>query len=254
MKSHTRSNSIDCPPGGPTAEAPEAGYEPCNPFDELLLHDLLNPMTGLQGDLELLEETLGPQADAATRQRLQGALESSRELSSMLVNLRCLAQLQAGSLSLRLRTLPLRTLLNSVTSDPSWPGTEQVRLTCPVPDRHVRASGNLLEHALHVLLQSALRLQQDDHIELSAFEAANGNLRVECAYHGATIPDELQEVLFTPQIESAQRSYNLRIDRAYGLTVVQHIVQLLGASVYYQPASEGGRFGMWLPEAGTDHH
>ncbi len=99
------------------AASPDAREE--SRLDEMVVHDLLNPMTGVLGQLELLEDQLDERLNDNDRQRLEECMASARDLSDMLVNLRCLAQIHSEAVPRRPINLSVQRLFQELQHDSS---------------------------------------------------------------------------------------------------------------------------------------
>lgn len=247
-RSRNPANSRDRP--GHERRGEPSPAAPASQLDELVLHDLLNPMTGVIGQLEMLEDQLETKLSAQDRQRLDQCLESARDLSDMLVNLRHLCHLQSAPEPMEPTSIPLHALLQSVKHEQDWPPDAAVHVA-EVSDSQtgVRDDSQLLARAMGLLGQAALRLSDASRIEFAGEPVHPDRVRLTCRWAGSPLPEPVRRTLFTADLASVQREYGLRVDRARGIELVHCIAQHLEGTVDYEQESDGGVFVVIVPRA-----
>jgi two-component system, OmpR family, sensor histidine kinase VanS len=212
-----------------------------------VIHDLLNPLTSIVGNLDLLDELLAGAALPAAQRRLSDGLASAEELRSMLENLR---YLMAGDscgpvphapleLPRMLEQLQQRVQQRGLVKHPI-----ELRLPAePVPP--VPGVEDLLRRAADVLLRTAARIGTRITVELEC--AAGSEIEVRFVHQGRTLPAILAGRLLEPDFSQVQSQQGVKIDRGRGLWFARSVIEAHQGSLRYEPGGDGGSFIARLP-------
>ena len=225
---------------------PANGAEP-EVVDLGVIHDLLNPLTSIVGNLDLLDELLAGAALPAAQRRLGDGLASAEELRSMLENLRYLmAGDSRGPLPHEPLELPrmLEQLQQSVQARGLVKHPIELRLPAEsVP--FVPGGEDLLRRAADVLLRTAARIGTRITIELQC--TAGGEIEVRFVHQGRTLPAILVGRLLEPDFPQVQSEQGVKIDRGRGLWFARTVIEAHHGSLRYEPRGDGGSFVARLP-------
>ena len=204
-------------------------------IDEGVIHDLLNPITSIMGNLQLLEELLGDRSDDATRKRLNASLASTHELHAMLENLRQL--MNPGLLpepGVAVELVPLmRVVIGLFPTAISLTGGEGIS---------VIGAEEPLMRALAAVLSAARRAGKVEEIAV----ASGNSVEIHVAHKGRVIPRAISDAFFTHALAHHQELNGMKIDRAHGLWYARVALERYGGGVRYESREDGGCFVVTL--------
>jgi signal transduction histidine kinase len=212
-------------------------------------HELKTPLTGIRLAVHLLlEENLGPLSPKQL-ELLLDARDNTERLLGMIDNLLDLARLEGGAKHLDIRPeRPIDLLQQAV--DAVWHRAEDKGINLEVkaePDLPlVAVDAEQIGHALHNLLDNALRYtDQGGQVRLTA-NAGNGKVVLEITDTGKGIPAEylphVFERFFRVPGQSQEGGTGL------GLAIVREVVAAHGGAVTCaSPPGGGTRFTLTLP-------
>jgi signal transduction histidine kinase len=217
----------------------------------LIVHDVRNPLMGVQGFLELLHRKLAKTCAPDVALFLERATESSQRLREILEDMLNVRLLEAGELHLVRERLSLGVLAaDAVATLEGAAKSQRVGLTLTVADEvFVRADRKLSRRCLENLLANAVKYSRSgDTIELTVRRAEQGGGAVEIADRGPGIPDALKTEVFEKfgsveaKRDTARRGYGL------GLYLVRLVLAAHEGSVSVSDREGGGSvFHVFLP-------
>ena len=218
-------------------------------MNQLIVHDLKNPLTAIVNYLDLLKrESLSP----TQRELIDGAWRSSRTMITLVSDLLDSSRLREGRLALRLDTVNLAQTLERCIGDMrSWAAQEHksIQLLADDPARRVQIDSDLFSRVITNLLSNAIKhTPAASTIEVRARQAENGVV-VEVHDNGSGIPAELQPRLFERFSSGAGAAGNGRQrNTGLGLYFCKLAIEAHGGtiSVCSQPSS-GTTFAISLP-------
>lgn len=233
----------NAPKEAPPASSPSASTDE-RAFDETVVHDLLNPMSGVLGQLELISELGEAELSEPMQQRLNACLSSARDLSEMLVDLRFLTQVRSDEVPHQPSRLSVKKLLDSLEQEVAWPdnGTVCANVEPDHDNQYLTDRGGLAQRALHATARAAMRLASPRDVTVTAAASNDDTIQFTCRYAGPTLPDSVHPFLGHPQLASLQREHGFRVERARSMEMVAAIMQLLQGTLRYEPTDEGGAF------------
>lgn len=125
-------------------------------FTSMIAHDLLQPLTVIQGNVSLLGQWLDPAANERQQRALDSLTRAVEQMRHLIDDLRDVAALEQGRFTLDAHPVDFVSVLSEVTSD--YQGTEEThRINVQAPDHlwgHLDPSrirqllGNLLSNAI----------------------------------------------------------------------------------------------------------
>ena len=216
----------------------------------LIVHDVRNPLMGVQGFLELLQRKLAKTSQPDVTLFLERATESSQRLREILEDMLNVRLLEAGELHLVRERLSLGVLArDAVATLEGAAKSQKVGLALTVVDQvSVRADRKLSRRCLENLLANAVKYSRSgDTIEVTVKRSERGGA-VEIADRGPGIPDALKTEVFEKfgsveaKRDTARRGYGL------GLYLVSLVLKAHEGSVSVSDRPGGGSiFHVFLP-------
>jgi signal transduction histidine kinase len=216
----------------------------------LIVHDVRNPLMGVQGFLELLGRKLARSHQPDVRMYLERATESSQRLREILEDMLNVRLLEAGELHLVRERLSLGMLAgDAVATLEGAAKSQKVGLALTISeDVFVRADRKLARRCLENILANAVKYSRSgDTIEVAVMRAERG-AHVEIADRGPGIPDALKSEVFEKfgsveaKRDTARRGYGL------GLYLVKLVLAAHDGSVSVSDRAGGGSvFRVFLP-------
>lgn len=156
-------------------------------------HDLLQPLHAAQLFTDALVEQLPAQAQRATAQQIRGALDSTGDLLSGLLDM---SRLEAGGLVPQLRVFPLADVLEPLASEFRALAAERgLRFRYRATRVWVHTDPQLLRRVLQNFLANAVRYTEHGGVLLGV-RRIGGALRIEVHDTGPGIPESQQVAIF----------------------------------------------------------
>jgi len=199
-------------------------------FNGVLRHDILNGMTVVSGNLELLDDHV----DEAGRRHLETVSRWSEDIASLTRKVRSVVETVTATESVSLESVPLsETLREKVRKVGAT--YEAVAVRCDVEDG-LRVQGNDLlgEVVENLLLNAVEHAGSAPEIEVRA-RRADDAVRVEIADDGPGIPDEMKSAVFERNV-TAEESGSV----GFGLHFVSVMMDQYGGDVWFEDADAGG--------------
>lgn len=197
-------------------------------------HELLTPLTIIQGNLEGMLDGVYP-ADEA---HLWALLDETNTLSHLLEDLRTLALAESGALQLKKEPVDLLPFLKGVAGQfKSQADSAGVRLDVVTPDNlpPVELDPNRMRQVLSNLLANALRYSPaGSNIRLSA-EGDQETISLTVQDEGPGIPPGDLPHIFERFYKSTDSG-----GMGLGLAIARHLVEAHGGSISAESASGGG--------------
>ena len=205
-------------------------------------HEIRGPVSVLRGIAETLTQD-GDDLDARQRTGLMSSVTRQvRTLETLSADLLSTAQVQRGTLSLDVQTVPLGPVIDTVVAD-----HEPVELSVQVDDpRPVRADPLKLEQMLGNLVGNALKYGSAPFaIRVHASELRPDLVAIDVTDSGEGLPDGFHEQLFR---EFARAPGLVGTGTGLGLYVVRTLARAHGGDATYAPGPDGGAvFTVTLP-------
>ncbi len=214
-------------------------------------HELLTPLNGIMGSLELLREgaCAGPEEE---REFLNQAYLSAERLLSLIHDLLDLCNLEEGNLALRCRTVEFGPILERslAANRGAMEKLGLTLLTLPPAEGwpRIQADSERLQQVIHHLVSNAVKFTAEGSIRISGrTELAKGpRLRLEVADTGIGIePDKLSKVfdLFSQADGSSTRRFG---GTGLGLTLSRHLVRGMGGEIGIESEGAGRGTRAWF--------
>lgn len=156
-------------------------------------HDLLQPLHAAQLFTDALVEQLPADAQRATAQQIRGALDSTGDLLSGLLDM---SRLEAGGLVPQTRVFPLADVLEPLASEfRALAAARGLRFRYRATRAWVRTDPQLLRRVLQNFLANAVRYTERGGVLLGV-RHDRGQLRIEVHDTGPGIPESQQLAIF----------------------------------------------------------
>lgn len=192
-------------------------------FVAAAVHDLLQPLNAARVFMASLRRRLDPAAGTVA-DHIDRSLSA---LDTILASLLDLSRLEAGTLPLRVRDIPLEPMLSALAAQfGALAQTRGLRLEY-VPTRAVvRTDPDLLRRILQNLLSNAVRYTREGRVVLGCRRAGDA-VRIEVHDSGPGIPAAQQREIFEEFRRLDNDAGNER-GAGLGLAFVEHSARLLG--------------------------
>jgi signal transduction histidine kinase len=213
-------------------------------FVAIASHELRTPITTIMGFTATLLDLWERIDDAERRDYLHLVDRDARRLGQLVEDLLLLSSVEAADFRVSRERVPIASLLEKVVADM---GADAANVDVVLADddlavhadpRHVRqAVGNLLANSLkHGAPPIAIRAQC----------TADYRVRIHVEDHGAGVPEEFRDRLFT-RFSRARASEALP-GSGLGLFIVQRLVEVQGGRAWLEDVEpSGARFVVELP-------
>lgn len=210
-----------------------------------LVHDLKNPVNGLDLHAQLLQrdKTLSESAKNSVRAIRQEAARLAQLISNMLD----ISKGEAGELTVRKAECALRELVSSVLSEFGVRAEgKQLTLMPRVETDRVMADPALLRRVLENLLDNAIRHAPAESVVSLVARKLDDVVELRIADHGSGIPAPLRELVFDRFVQASgeddrQSGYGL------GLAFCKLAVQAHGGTIAVEDGAPGAVFCVRLP-------
>lgn len=219
----------------------------------MLVHDLKNPLTAIQGGIHVVRNLVEGKADAAD-QALEIITRNSDRLLRMVMNLLDVERLEHGRLELDRKEFCVSELLESVLKDQApAAGKRILRLSLDerLPQRPAIADVELLERIVTNLVSNAIKhTRPRGHVTVHAEPSPEDGLRISVVDDGEGIPKEYHEKIFERFGQVEMREQKHKVDSGLGLTFCKLAVEAHEGTIEVESkAGEGAKFIVNLPGA-----
>jgi signal transduction histidine kinase len=204
-------------------------------FVENTTHDVMLPLTVLQGHISELEKT-----DPV---RARAMIEEAHYMGSLIHNLGTVAKLETGTVGLVRHRLSLSQLVErAVTRQQRIARSKGIELVHAVPESpvEIEADGTLIEQALSNVIQNAVRYNHSGGHVAVVLEEAPGRFALRVLDDGPGVaPEELARL--------TERSYRSEAARerhptglGLGLAIAKDVLDRHGYELSLSPGAQGG--------------
>ena len=208
-------------------------------------HDVMLPLTVLQGHLSRLGTMFEQRAEHGEERRLvSGALEEAHYLGSLLRNLNASARLRGGVRQLQMHEVALGPLVERVVARHRPIARERgVALDFAVPEAPVRARADvtLLEQAASNLVQNAVRYNaRGGHVAVTLEGPIRGRFALVVADDGPGIAADERARLMSRGVRGEAARGRHPGGMGLGLGIVRGVAERHGIDFSLEPREGGG--------------
>lgn len=203
-------------------------------------HELRNPLTVIQGELEaMLDGVHDPD-----HEHLAMLIDETALMSRLLDDLRTLSLSESGQLRLEKETVPIREMMEEALA----PFREEAKrsgrnLSSQVPEDEIRADPLRLREVLTNLIANALRHARKD-VSVSAARR-DDSWRIEVRDDGPGIPSDLLPRVFERFVKGGDSK-----GTGLGLSIARDLVVAHGGDIEVASSPAGTTFTVSIPEPG----
>ena len=221
-------------------------------FVSLVSHELRAPLTALNGGLEVALQSAA-RLPPASRRTLEAMMDESARLTQFVQTILDVSRLEAGRLTLNLGPVAVAPILYRAVE--VILGTRrEVQWNLPAEVPPVWADEVHYEQILRNLLLNADKYSPAEKPIEIRVQVNNGNVSVEVADHGASIPPEMQAKIFERfqrghSGESAPPGWGLGLYFAKKLTEAQSGALTLRSPLWPDRNAPGSAFTVTMPVA-----
>ncbi|MBI3890313.1 MAG: hybrid sensor histidine kinase/response regulator [Candidatus Wallbacteria bacterium] len=221
-------------------------------FTAMILHDVRNPLTIINGFAELLlaeDPKTEPEFFRTSLQRIIGSAQRAMELVSQMLDF---SQLQAGHVKLLRRREDVYNILHDVAEDQRLLATRK-RIFLELraePGLAAEVDRSKLSEAVVNLVTNAIKFTPEGgKIVLEAIAETEGRIYVGVKDTGPGIPPDQIQFLFNPWQQAkgpvtSVKGYGL------GLAIARMLVEAHGGKIELQSEiGSGSNFRFWIPGA-----
>ena len=219
-----------------------------------IAHELRNPLSVMQGELEGLMDGVLP----LDRQQVGAVYDQTLLLSRLVDDLRLLSLAQAGQLPLEKDAVDMGSLVNRVVDDfRPLAQDKRVSLDTQLNNQALEATvdSQRMGQVLANLLSNAVRHTGEDTVVTVDVGRVNGSVQVAVADRGLGIePNDLPYVF--------ERFYRVNRSRSredggsgsgLGLAIAKEVVEAHGGSIWAESSQgKGAVFTFWVPANGSE--
>ena len=220
--------------------------------DEVLAvvsHDLRNPVGTIAAAAELLSDV--PMPPVRQGEHLESIGRAADRINRLIQDLLDVAQIEAGSLSVRPRPLDLVELVDEVVSQMRWKSNEErvhLMLRAPPELRAVNADRDRIGQVMANLIGNALKFTPAGGKVTVSVSPASGGVAVKVSDTGPGIEPELERHLFDRFWKGHAAGTR---GAGLGLAIVEGILQAHGTTIQVETeVGRGSAFSFTLAAAG----
>ena len=236
-------------------EALEAADRLKSEFVANVSYELRTPLNTIIGFTEILDNNYFGELNGRQKEYVQGILEASSRLLSLINDILDLAVIEAGRMVLDLQPVKVNELLQGVSVLTSEWAREQdlsIRFSCPADVGEVRADESRLKHALFNLISNAIKFTPPGGSIVVSASRQENDLRLVVEDTGAGIEDDDQDRVFGKFVQGENANAR-QVGAGLGLSLVKSLVELHGGKVELESKpGEGTKVICVLPAGPTD--
>jgi two-component system sensor histidine kinase/response regulator len=228
---------------------------------QMIVHDLKNPLTAIMGNLHLLLQPSQREGDRMER-RVGLALDSSRVMMRMIMNLLDIGRLEENKLKLTRERVLVQDLIQASVLENGGliaSGGITVRSEAPPDLPPVWADANLLGRILGNLVSNAIKHTPEGGVITMGAEPRGDEVRIFVSDTGEGIPEMYHAMIFEKFRQAEAKRLGYRSDHGLGLTFCKMAVEAHGGTIAVKSApGQGSTFSVSLPvareSAGNEAH
>ena len=213
----------------------------------LVSHDLRNPLSTLKGHAQLLELSLNRRGMSKDAESIRAILRNADRMNSMIQDLVDSSRLESGGLELRLETVDLRHLVESVVERyRSATLRDRLRVEAQPELPPVLADPERIDRVVGNLIGNALKYSPEERLVSVELSASDGGVVCSVADRGVGIASEDLPRIF-------DRYFRARTTRAadglgLGLYIAKMLIEVHGGRIWVESElGRGSTFSFELP-------
>lgn len=228
-----------------------------NDLTHMIVHDLKNPLTAIQGGVYVIKNLLGSNESNAAR-ALDVIGRNATRMQRMVMNLLDIERLEQGKLELAIRDIRLKEMMETIIEGqrPAAGDRDLVLDYDPfLPTVPIKADDNLLERVITNLLSNAIKhTRPNGRIVLRALGDARGYLSIQITDDGDGIDKKYHKKIFERFGQAELRRDGHGVDTGLGLTFCKLAVEAhQGQITVDSEPGKGSTFTIRLPGLMAQH-
>ncbi len=222
-----------------------------NDLTHMIVHDLKNPLTAIQGGIYVIKNLVAEKSPNATR-AIEVIDRNAGRMQRMVMNLLDVERLEQGKLELAIHDVHLKELLQGVI-DSQRPAAAERALELDydehLPEIPIKADENLLERVVTNLISNSIKhTRPTGSICLRAGGDARGYLTIQVVDNGEGIDPKYHKKIFERFGQAELRRDGHGVDTGLGLTFCKLAIEAhQGQITVDSQTGKGSTFTIRLP-------
>lgn len=214
-----------------------------NEFISTVSHELRTPLTSIRGALGLVIDGFAGEVPEQAREMINIAHNNSERLVRLINDILDMEKIEAGKMTLELRPVELRSLLERAVADNAGYASEhQVRFEIRgrVPELQVYVDHDRMLQVLANLLSNAAKFSPAGETVAVSAVLANGSARISVEDRGPGIPEEFQQRIFGKFAQADSSDTRQKGGTGLGLSITKAIVESHGGTIGFDTSADKG--------------
>lgn len=206
-------------------------------------HDVMTPLTVLQGHLSAMQQRLG-RGEPLESALMASAMSEAHYMASLVHNLAVAARLEAGAPQVQRAAVDLNALIARVISrHQPVARQQQISLESGVPETPVWVLGDvtLIEQAVSNVVFNGIRYgREGGHVAVVLESTRQGRFQLRVIDDGPGIPEEERSRLLERRFRGNAARTRAPQGQGLGLHITHHVAQVHGWTLTLAPSEYGG--------------
>lgn len=214
-----------------------------NEFISTVSHELRTPLTSIRGALGLVIDGFAGEVHEQAREMINIAHNNSERLVRLINDILDMEKIEAGKMTLELRPVELRSLLERAVADNAGYASEhQVRFEIRgrIPELEVYVDHDRMLQVLANLLSNAAKFSPAGETVAVSAVLANGSARISVEDRGPGIPEEFQQRIFGKFAQADSSDTRQKGGTGLGLSITKAIVESHGGTIGFDTSADKG--------------
>ena len=209
----------------------------------VLGHELLTPLTAIQGVLDLVLAGIAGDVPAPLRSLLETMHGNGRRLERTITNILDIERIETGAGSLNRGILVVEDIVTSAVefcAEDAAPSDVQVRVVVLAPQARVWGDESRLRDAIAHVIGNALKFSPAGAVVTVCLTEHEGTVRVLVEDQGPGIPEEARERVFHKFAQLDVTDTRETGGLGLGLTIAKAIIEKHNGAVDFECGHNGG--------------